>query len=264
MEEHYLKGKIRIFYKKNKFEKNRKTLVFIHGISGSSAAWIPYEQEFEKNYNVLSYDLRGHGKSFKPKSYEDYTMKKFVEDLVLLLKHEKINRFVLICHSFAAMIAMEFLKKHQKMVEKAIFLSPIYTAPRGKLACLIKSILKVTKPIWPNVPNKTGGHVNYNHYKNTGDWNIPRMIQDIGNTGLGAFLDCTLQSYNFDAKDFLKDIKIPTLLIHGKKDSIFDYGNSVYMQKNIKNSKLISIPYADHILVLNNFKEVSREIYRFL
>ena len=262
MKEYYLNKNI--YYRKNEFLKNRKTLVFIHGLSGSSAALIPYEKRFEDNYNLLSFDLRGHGKSFKPKKYEDYEITEFVKDFVKLLKYEKIKKFILINHSFAAMIALEFLKKHQRMVEKAIFLSPIYTSPSGKLANFVKFLLKTTKPIWPKVPNRRGWHVDYSNHKNTGDWNIRRMIQDVGSTSLAVYLTCSLQSYKFDSGDFLDKIYIPILLIHGKKDTVFDYSNSIHMKKVIKNSKLITIQNADHILVLNNFKEVSKAIYIFL
>ncbi len=264
MKDYILSGNIPIYYKKNDFKSNRKTLVFIHGLSGSSGAWIPYEKKFEKNYNILSFDLRGHGKSFKPKKYEDYSISLFVYDFYRLLRHLKIKKFVMISHSFAAMIAMEFLKKHQNMVEKAVFLSPLYTSPTGKFPSFVKSLLKITKPLWPKIPNRIGWHVDYRNYPNTGDWNIPRMIQDVGSTSLAVYLTCSLQSYNFNAKNFLEKIKIPVLLVHGKKDTIFPHENAIYMNKKIKNSKLILLENTDHIIVLNNVREVCELMEKFL
>ncbi len=261
----YMPAKIGIFYKKNKFEKNRKTLVFVHGISGSSAAWTPYEKKFEKNYNVLSFDLRGHGKSFKPKKYEDYSIKKFAQDLYALLKYEKIKKFVLICHSYSVFIGLEFLKRHQNMVSSAVFLSPAYKAPLNKMSLLIKRLLK-SKKVLEVIPLKKdyGIHVNYSKHKNTSDWNIPRMIDDVGNTGLKVYLWGTKQAYNFNAKKFLKKIKIPVLLMHGKKDTIFPYQNSLEMHKIIKSSQLVILDDTDHIVVLNRFKDVSKAIEEFL
>jgi len=255
----------RIFYRKNKFKKSRKTLVFVHGISGSSAAWIPYEKKFERNYNVLSFDLRGHGKSFKPKNYEDYTIKKFAEDLYSLVKHKNIKNFVLVCHSYGAFIGLEFLKKHQKLANSAILLSPAYKAPSNRMSLLIKRLLK-SKRLLNIIPLKKdyGSHVDYSKHKNTGDWNISRLIDDVGNTGLKIYLWGTKQSYNFNAEKFLNKIKIPTLLVHGKKDTIFPYEISVEMKNKIKNSKLVLLDDADHIIVLNNFKEVSRLMEKFL
>jgi len=110
MEEKYLGTKNRIFYKKNNFNNKRKTLVFVHGLSGSSSAWEPYEKKFESNFNVLTFDLRGHGKSFRPKKISGYLIEKFSEDLYKLVKYEKINNFILIGHSFGNLIVLDFLK----------------------------------------------------------------------------------------------------------------------------------------------------------
>ena len=72
MEECYLEGNEKIYYRKNKFLK-RPTIVFVQGLSGTSSGWIPYEKILGKKYNVLSLDLRGHGKSFRPKYFKDYS-----------------------------------------------------------------------------------------------------------------------------------------------------------------------------------------------
>ena len=76
-----------ISYRRNEFKPQRSTLFFVHGASGSSSAWLAYERAFEKDYNVLSLDLRGHGKSVRLIKYEDYAISKFSEDLYELLEH---------------------------------------------------------------------------------------------------------------------------------------------------------------------------------
>jgi len=116
------------------------------------------------------------------------------------------------------------------------------------------------------IPNssKIGGHIDYSKYKNTGDWNIRRMSADIRNTGLRVFLYCLKQSYEFDRKGFLGSINIPVLIIHGKKDTIFPVKNSIIMAERINDFRLILLENADHIIVLNNFPEVSKAIENFI
>jgi len=48
MKESYF-SKNNIYYRINEFQPGRPTLVFIHGLSGSSSAWLEYEKKFEKN-----------------------------------------------------------------------------------------------------------------------------------------------------------------------------------------------------------------------
>ena len=66
---------------------------------------------------------------------------------------------------------------------------------------------------------KVGNHVDYSHYKNTGDWNIRRMFADIKNTGLRPYIYAVEQSFHFDHSAFLPEINVPVLIIHGKKDT---------------------------------------------
>ena len=52
----------RVYYRHGEIKNERQTLVFIHGLLGSSSAWRPYEARFGTDYNLLFFDLRGHGK----------------------------------------------------------------------------------------------------------------------------------------------------------------------------------------------------------
>lgn len=255
-----------LYYRLNKFGENRLTLVFIHGLSGSSSAWLPYEKFFEEKYNVLSFDLRGHGKSLKYKNYDDHRIEKFAEDINELITHLAINKFALVSHSFGTYIAFEFLRKHQDKVALAVFLSPGLYVGKRKLAVLIKLLLRFYRFFANSLPflPRPGRHIDYSKYKDTGDWNIRRMFADIGNTGLRPYLYGTLQLYENDFEAILKKIKIPTLIIHGEKDTIIPAGGSKIISEKIKNSKLVFLPGANHILVLNNFSEVSVEISKFL
>lgn len=254
----------RLFYKKNEFKHGRLTIVFVHGLSGSSSAWIPYEEKFKKDYNVLSFDLRGHGKSYKPKSRYDYEIKCFSEDLAELLEYLKINNCILVSHSFGTLVALEFLSKYGEKVCANVFLSPSYSIGKTKVEKIIKPILNVAH-LFRLLPfsAKIGTHIDYSRFKGSGDWDIPRNLADIPNTSLRVFLYSLNQAYKFDRESTLKDIHVPTLIIHGEKDSIFPVSNAKKMAAKIKNSKLVLLPTANHILVLNYFPEVSHAMEDF-
>ncbi len=59
-------------------------LVFIHGLGSSTQDWGFQTAEFSKHYQVITFDLRGFGKSDKPKT--PYSMKLFAADTAGLLK----------------------------------------------------------------------------------------------------------------------------------------------------------------------------------
>ena len=50
-------------YKTFESEKGTDWVVFVHGAGGSSAVWFKQIRAFQKEFNVLLVDLRGHGRS---------------------------------------------------------------------------------------------------------------------------------------------------------------------------------------------------------
>lgn len=255
-----------IYYRVNEFKPERQTIIFVHGVSGSSSAWLPYEKNLVSGFNILSFDLRGHGKSGKPRSYEEYKMEDFAEDLFLLTEHLKLEKFILISHSLGSLIALDFLKKHQEKVSRVIFLAPNFSVGNMLSARIILPFLWIVVSIFKKFPfhPRTGKHIDYSRFQNTGDWNIPRMIADIGNTTLRVYIYATRQTYDFNGEDILGEIQIPTLIIHGKKDTIFPVKYGILMAEKIPGAKLVFLEEADHIIALNKVTEILKEINKFV
>jgi non-heme chloroperoxidase len=254
-----------IYYRTNAFETGRQALVFVHGVSGSSSAWQPYEARFESQYNVLTYDLRGHGQSKKYPRCRDYMIAHFVEDLRALLEYLAIDQYVLISHSFAVLIALEFLHAHQTGVQGAILVSAEFDVSRSARAKVLQKLL-VPVALLERLPfhPRAGRHIDYTRYPGSGDWNILRMLADIGNTTWRVYLYCSKQAYTVHAEALLANIRTPVLLVHGKEDTIFSVENSIYMATRIPRADLMVLDDADHILVLNRPREVGDAIESFV
>jgi len=264
MKEYFFKNAI--YYRTNEFKPDRTTLVFVHGVSGSCSAWLPYEKIFENGYNILTFDIRGHGKSKKFSNYADYEMKYFANDIHDLVSHLHISKFIVISHSFAAPIVLEYIKSFRETVSATVFLSPMVNLTENFLRKISRPILKLTKifALFPFNP-KNGKHIDYTKYPNTTDWNIKRNLADMLNTTLRIHLYCLRQSFDLTPEDYLLEkINVPTLILSGEKDSMVPIENSIAMSKKIQNSKLIIIPDIDHIVVLNKVKEVSKAIDDFV
>lgn len=242
-----------LYYRINSFQPGRQTLVFVHGLSGSSSAWIPYEQKFSPDYNLLTFDLRGHGKSKKYRGYAEYSLEKFSDDLHALLTHLHIQHHLLISHSFGTLVALEYLRKYGQTADGLIFFSPNYTVNKRTFLAVLKPLTWLS-PLWNWLPvlRTHGHHINYERYRHTGDWNLRRMWTDIPNTSLRVYLDCLGQAYGFSAEELLPQIEIPTLIVHGKLDSIFPVTNSLLMSQAIRGCQLKVMEKDNHILVLND------------
>ena len=263
--EEFIFNERKIYYRKNNFIPNRDTLVFIHGVSGSSSAWLLYEEKFKNEYNILTFDLRGHGKSHRYKEYDDYKIEEFTEDLFQLLNFLNIEKIIMISHSYGTFIALEFISKYEKHVKASILLSPNYDVkimPSSKpFGTFLNIISRLKLPI---SDDKIRKHIDYSKYLNTGDFNIRRTIADLDNTGLQVYFMSTKQTFKLNYKELLNKINIPILIISGENDTIFPVKYAQEMNKMIKNSEINIIKNTNHILVLNNFKDVSNQIEKFI
>jgi pimeloyl-ACP methyl ester carboxylesterase len=262
--EHFLTGR-GIYYRCNVRDQGRRTLVFVHGVSGSSSAWRAYEGQFEHRYNLVSYDLRGHGRSRKYARLADYAVEHFVDDLTILLDHLAIQQCVIVGHSFAAVWLLEFLRVSAARVEAIALLSPDYDVGRSRKAKILGALLRPVGLLdyLPYRP-RNGGHVDYTRYPMSGDWNARRMLADIRNTTLRVYLYCSRSIYTVKAESFLPRIGVPVLLVHGDRDSIFPVENSRSMACRIPRARVVVLEGADHILVLNHPDAVTRALDEFL
>jgi pimeloyl-ACP methyl ester carboxylesterase len=259
MQEHIFDN--RIYYRTNEFKPDQLTLVFAHGASGSSSAWIPYEKIFQNKYNILTYDIRGHGLSKKYPNYADYEIKNYAKDLHDLVTYLKIPKFILISNSFAGLVALQYLKMWRNTVIANVFTSPEVYMNEGALAKIASPILKIGE-IFPFHP-KPRGHVDYKKHIGSTDWNIKRNLADLRNTTLRVHFHVLRQSFS-PLEYELEKINVPTLIIHGERDSMVPIKNAIKMHKEIKNSDFVSIKNVDHNTVHNGVKEMSTAIESFI
>jgi pimeloyl-ACP methyl ester carboxylesterase len=146
-----------------------------------------------------------------------------------------------------------------------ILLSPMADQEKGLMAKIVRPVLKLSEifSLFPFNP-KPGGHVDYSKHQNSTDWDIRRTLADMKNTTLRVHLYVLRQSLALQQEYFLEKIKVPTLIIHGAKDTMAPVKNAIALSKKIKNSELVLIPDTDHIIALNNVREISEAVEFFI
>jgi len=94
-------------------------IVLIHGFGLDSRIWEKQVEELSKTNKVITYDLRGFGKSSLPNGKYSHT-----EDLDQLLKELNIQNAKLVGHSFGGEIAVEYSLKYPNKVDSLVLISP--------------------------------------------------------------------------------------------------------------------------------------------
>ncbi|MFX1358342.1 MAG: alpha/beta fold hydrolase, partial [Promethearchaeota archaeon] len=109
---------IDIAYKISGNEEGPK-MVLIHGLFLNSDCWKYQLPAYEPEFHILRFDLRGHGRSTKPK--KRFTIRNYVDDMHALLNHINWNNnMYLVGHSLGGMIAMVYALENPSHVKKLV------------------------------------------------------------------------------------------------------------------------------------------------
>ncbi len=101
-------------------------IVLIHSFGLDSRIWEKQVEQLSKTNKVITYDLRGFGKSSLPNGKYSHT-----EDLNQLLKGLNIQNAKLVGHSFGGEIAVEYSLKYPNKVDSLVLISPSLRGVKG-------------------------------------------------------------------------------------------------------------------------------------
>jgi pimeloyl-ACP methyl ester carboxylesterase len=259
MREFFLVGR-GIAYRASDVRSERTTLVFVHGLSGSLSAWYPFEALFEKDYNVVTFDLRGHGLSVRPPR-AGYAMEEFVEDMRALLQELSVERCVLVSHSFGTLIAMEYSKAHPKIVARNIFIAPAYDVRQFSITTFLVQLCAALA-VFP-LRLLPYGRTDYAQFRPTSDYSLARISLDILHMGIRSYLLSMRTIFSRNWNEHWKALSMPCLILHGSNDTIVPYTHSEALKRALPDAELFAIK-GNHILVLNNIDEVTERIKKFI
>lgn len=99
-----------------------KPLLIINGGPGMNSDGFTYiAQELAKfNYQTITYDQRGTGKSEVAISSKNITMDLMVQDMENLRKYLKIDKWAILGHSFGGILATYYATKHPEYIDRMI------------------------------------------------------------------------------------------------------------------------------------------------
>jgi len=81
-------------------------LILMHGFGRTSTEWKPFVAEYAKYYRVISWDMRGHGRSDNPDTSEVFLHAVAARDLLALIEKLQLKNVKLIGHSSGGIVAL--------------------------------------------------------------------------------------------------------------------------------------------------------------
>lgn len=252
-----------IAYRVNTFSDTRKTLVFIHGLAASCSAWAHYETALENDFNLLAYDLRGHGWSHKFKNYDDYDVKHFADDLEALLAYLDIQACSLIAASFGTIIAVAHQHFYPGRTKEILFVSPLYKQHRpieNPARRVLNSLVRLVSLVpFSSRPRK---RLDYSQFDYPVDFQPWRYLIEIRTLPLSVYLFCLSRSWEFSEDQWWSKIQVPATIVHGTNDTFAPYPRAVELSKANPAAKFVSLEGGNHYINMTHAEEIVSQIQR--
>ena len=254
-----------------------KTVIMIHGLGSYLRAWEKNIEEVSKSARVIAIDLPGYGKSSKdPHSGMRSYYAGVVNELVSELKLENV---ILAGHSMGGQISITASLLYPEMVKGMILVAPAgfekFTKGQKQWFRDVMTLdgvrLTTTEAITTNLAS------NFYRMPLDADFMITDRIAMRHAEDFIPYCYAVVQSVNGMVNEpvlkYLKDIKVPTLILFGKNDNLIPnrflnpgptadiakVGNTL-----IANSKLVMVPKCGHFLMFEKPAEFNSEAIQFI
>ncbi len=235
----------------------REPLLILHGWGSNSERWQRVKDLLgEKGIEVLVLDLPGFGITFsppKPWGRDDY-----LNWILQKVKEKKWQKFNLLGHSFGGGLAVKITTKFPEKVERLILCAPAIIKRKSIktylfywLAYFGKKILSLPKltflqPYAQKLIYKLAGVKDYY----VADGTMKETMKKIGKEE--------------DLEMILEKIKVPTLILWGKKDDVLPLKDAYRIKEKIKRSQLRILPGVRHSPHREAPEELSKILVSFL
>jgi len=224
-----------------------RTLVCVHGVGSYLEAWQGVLNALGDGFRVLSFDLRGHGRSTRVKGR--YEIDDFVGDLLALADHAGFARFDLAGFSLGGLIAQRLALAHPQRLGRLALLSTV----AGRSADERNRVLARLAAL-------QAGERGTHYDASLSRWlteafqtRHPELIAELRRRNEHNDPDCYAAAYRVLAQtDFgglIDQIAAPTLIVTGADDQGSNPRMAHYMHERIRDSRVEILPGLRHSIL---------------
>src|SRR5215813_12362333 len=263
-----------IFYK-DWGSKQAQPLVFHHGWPLSSDDWDNQMLFFVANgFRVVAHDRRGHGRSSQVSDGND--MDHYAADAAAVVEHLDLRNTIHISHSTGGGEATRYVARHAKgRVAKLVLISAVPPL-------MLKTPANpggIPLEVWDGLrqqlaANRAQFYLNFASgpfygYNRPGAKPSPGVIQNWWRQammgGAKAQYDCVKALSETDFTGDLKEIDVPTLVMHGDDDQVVPLANSALLSaKLLKKGKLKVYEKFPHGMCTTQAEVINADLLAFL
>lgn len=257
MKNHFING-----LSVNDYEGTGQPMIFVHAFPLSSEMWKPQVDFFGDKYRVITYDIRGLGKSIQKDN--QFTMESYVNDFFSVLDYLGIDKVNACGLSMGGYIILRALVRNPERFLSAVLADT--RAERDDDNGIISRSNTISDIKSGKREEFAAGFlqklINRKSYETPGIKNILAEIIS-GNTDDGICGAMLALATRTTTTDNLKEIEIPALVIVGEDDLLTPKNFAETMNKSLKNSILEVIPEAGHLSNIENPDYFNKVLLKF-
>lgn len=250
-------------------KNHAETVVLIPGLGDlGSDTWESLLPILAEHYHVITFDLPGFGRSEKKNAL--YSPARYAAFVGWLVDRYVEGPFHLAGHSLGASIALHFAATHPENLQKLLLANVAGVLHRAVITNhFLRPGLKESLPL-PNQPREMlDALIGATILEFEGlPLNLDILLENEvfratvlgGNPATIAAL--TLVESNFSS--ILPKIEAPTLILWGAEDQVTPMRTGILLEGVLKNARLVSIPGAAHLPMLEQADRFNREVVAFL
>ncbi|RKF48550.1 alpha/beta fold hydrolase [Paraburkholderia fungorum] len=239
-----------------------RALICIHGVGSYLEAWDGVAARLGDAFRVLSFDLRGHGRSSRVKGR--YEIDDFVGDVLALADHAGFEQFDLAGFSLGGLVAQRLALTHPQRLRKLVLLATVAgrtPEERERVAARLAALESGDR----------GSHYDASLSR----WlteefqqRNPELVAQLRQRNADNDPDCYAAAYRVLAQtDFgglIDRIAVPTLIATGEDDQGSNPRMANFMHQCIRQSQLAILPGLRHSILIEAPDVVAALMRRFL
>jgi pimeloyl-ACP methyl ester carboxylesterase len=231
---------------------DRPTLILLHGAGGSSQTFLHQLRQLDRTMNVVAVELPGHGGTPGPGRDTIGGYAAWVEET---FSSFPIESFFLGGHSMGGAIVLELALRSWSRIKGLILIAT---------GAELRVSAKILEGLAKN-PEPTLALINQRCFPpDTDPLLIQQSLELLRQTPIQVIYNDFQACNRFDRSENISTITWPTLILVGERDAMTPPAFSEALQKEILHSKLVLVPGAGHLVMLEKPREVNQAIETFV
>lgn len=236
-----------------------RPVLFLHGWLGSWRYWFPTMEAISKDFRTYSFDFWGFGDSRYKNTQE--SVQNYSQQVIRFLDALGIDQIMLVGHSMGGMVALKTAISYPDRVDRVVTVgAPIQGTS-------ISSLLKlIDRPFFASLFARSSWlRRSLFHFflGETTDPAVDEIIDDSVKSSANTMHYSISSLLRTDLRPELLRLRVPSLIIHGKRDDIVD-PRQINLFGSVASAKVMLMPRSRHFPFLDEPEMFNEALIQFL